>query len=82
MNHMRTMALSEELLKDAATRIHAPTVIFHGSVDPIFPLDHGESLSKSISGSKLVVCKGMGHVLNSHFDSVVIKEIKNLALSQ
>lgn len=41
--------------------ITAPTLVVHGSEDPLFPLPHGEALAGIIPGSRLVVVPGMGH---------------------
>ncbi|MGC9669843.1 alpha/beta fold hydrolase [Planosporangium sp. 12N6] len=41
--------------------ITAPTLVVHGSEDPIFPLAHGEALAAQIPGSRLYVVPGMGH---------------------
>ena len=38
-----------------------PTLIVHGTEDPIFPIDHGEALAKAIPGSRLVTWEGVGH---------------------
>ena len=41
--------------------IHAPTLVIHGSDDPMFPLPHGEALAHEIPGARLLVVDGMGH---------------------
>lgn len=41
--------------------IDVPTLVLHGSHDPLFPLPHGEALAAVISGARLVVIPGMGH---------------------
>jgi pimeloyl-ACP methyl ester carboxylesterase len=46
---------------EALAAISVPTVIFHGTEDPIFPIDHGEALAKAIPGSTLVQWEGVGH---------------------
>lgn len=38
-----------------------PTLVVHGSQDPLFPLPHGEALAAEISGARLLVVDGMGH---------------------
>lgn len=42
-------------------RIHVPTLVMHGSVDPLFRLKGGEATAAAIPGAKLVVLKGVGH---------------------
>jgi len=47
---------------DTVTPAHAlPTLVIHGSDDPLFPLPHGVNLAESIDGARLVVVPGMGH---------------------
>jgi pimeloyl-ACP methyl ester carboxylesterase len=41
--------------------ITVPTLVIHGSDDPLFPLPHGERLAQLIPGARLVVVPGMGH---------------------
>lgn len=42
-------------------RITAPTLVVHGSLDPLFPLPHGVALAAAIPGARLVTIDGMGH---------------------
>ena len=42
-------------------RITAPTLVVHGTDDPMFPLPHGEALAAAIPGARLLVVGGMGH---------------------
>jgi pimeloyl-ACP methyl ester carboxylesterase len=51
---------SQEELFDVR-RITTPTLVIHGSADPLFPLPHGEALAEAIPGARLVVVPGMGH---------------------
>lgn len=41
--------------------VTAPTLVMHGSDDPLFPLPHGEAMAAAIPGAKLVVLDGVGH---------------------
>ena len=43
------------------SEIAAPTLVIHGSEDPMFPLAHGEALAREIPGATLLVIDGMGH---------------------
>jgi pimeloyl-ACP methyl ester carboxylesterase len=38
-----------------------PTLVVHGTHDPLFPLRHGEVLAEVIPGARLLVVEGMGH---------------------
>lgn len=41
--------------------IAVPTLVVHGTHDPMFPLPHGESLAAAIPGARLLVVDRMGH---------------------
>ncbi len=80
-NHILANKLSEELIYSVPHEVKVPTVIFLGTEDPIFSSDHGEALAKAIKGSTYVCVKGMGHVPNCKFNSVLIEAIKRNANS-
>jgi pimeloyl-ACP methyl ester carboxylesterase len=42
-------------------RITAPTLVMHGSDDPMFPLPHGQALAAAIPGATFLVVPGTGH---------------------
>ena len=41
--------------------IAVPTLVLHGTDDPLFPIEHGEALAAEIAGARLVQLAGMGH---------------------
>ncbi|MGW3327407.1 alpha/beta fold hydrolase [Streptomyces virginiae] len=41
--------------------IAVPTLVIHGSADPMFPLRHGEALAERIPGARLLVLEDAGH---------------------
>jgi pimeloyl-ACP methyl ester carboxylesterase len=41
--------------------IEAPTLVLHGTEDPLFPFPHGEALARRIPGARLVPLEGVGH---------------------
>ena len=41
--------------------IDVPTLVIHGTADPMFPIDHGEALADEIPGATLVPIEGAGH---------------------
>jgi pimeloyl-ACP methyl ester carboxylesterase len=45
----------------AIEEISLPTLVLHGSADPLFPLPHGEALRDAIPDARLVVLEGGGH---------------------
>ena len=45
----------------AVTDIAVPTLVVHGTADPLFPLPHGEALARAIPGADLLALDGVGH---------------------
>ena len=43
--------------------IRAPTLVLHGTADPLFPYGHGEALAAEIPGARLLPLEGVGHEL-------------------
>jgi pimeloyl-ACP methyl ester carboxylesterase len=41
--------------------ITAPTLVIHGTADPLFPLKHGEALAAEIARARLLTLPGAGH---------------------
>jgi pimeloyl-ACP methyl ester carboxylesterase len=41
--------------------ITAPTLVVHGTADPMFPTEHGEALAEDITGARLLALEGAGH---------------------
>jgi pimeloyl-ACP methyl ester carboxylesterase len=48
-------------LRDLLGRITAPTLILHGTLDPLVPAAHARSLADEIRGARLVWLEGVGH---------------------
>jgi len=44
--------------------ITAPTLVIHGTADPMFPPRHGEALAAEIPGARLLLLDGAGHGLD------------------
>ena len=54
--------LGEDPSTDARLdQITAPTLVLHGTADPMFPIEHGEALAAEISGAQLLPLPGVGH---------------------
>jgi pimeloyl-ACP methyl ester carboxylesterase len=43
--------------------VKAPTLVIHGTVDPLVPPANGKDTAASIPGAKLLMIEGMGHAL-------------------
>lgn len=48
---------------DLAAWAGLPTLVVHGDVDPLFPLEHGRALAAAIAGARLLVLPDVGHQL-------------------
>ena len=59
MNH--ALAEEGELACGRLDEIAAPTLVIHGTVDPLFPYGHAEALARGIPGAELLPLEGVGH---------------------
>jgi pimeloyl-ACP methyl ester carboxylesterase len=78
-NHLDAIKNSFRMILDAPFQVNVPTVVIHGTEDPILPPVHGETLARSIPGAKFVLIDGFGHVPNCQFYPLFIEEIKEVA---
>jgi pimeloyl-ACP methyl ester carboxylesterase len=51
----------DERSHDALSSIAVPTLVIHGTADPMFPLEHGEALVEQIPDARLLRLEGAGH---------------------
>jgi pimeloyl-ACP methyl ester carboxylesterase len=59
-NHWIVIGAGEEE-HHGMPEIDAPTLVLHGTEDPLFPLPHGQALASEIRGATLLPLDGMGH---------------------
>ncbi|MGH3139103.1 MAG: alpha/beta fold hydrolase [Gaiellales bacterium] len=57
---------NHELIEGAQPRgrlsdISVPTLVVHGTADPLFPIEHGEALASGIPGARLLRLEDAGH---------------------
>ena len=50
-----------EAVTGSLSSIAAPTLVIHGTADPMFPIEHGEALAREIPGARLLRLEGAGH---------------------
>jgi pimeloyl-ACP methyl ester carboxylesterase len=51
--------------------IQAPTLVIHGTADPMFPLPHGQALASEIPNARLLPLEGAGHgVQRADWDTI------------
>jgi pimeloyl-ACP methyl ester carboxylesterase len=55
--------------------ISAPTLVIHGTADPMFPIEHGEALASEIPGARLLRLEGAGHGVDRVDREVVVEAI-------
>lgn len=80
-NHRLALLASPTLLKETKGKIHRPTLIVHGMLDPLFPRDHAEDLAQSIKGSSCIFFDEMGHNFNCCYHEQVLDKAAALAES-
>jgi pimeloyl-ACP methyl ester carboxylesterase len=55
--------------------LDTPTLVIHGTEDPVFPHGHGAALANEIRGAELLTLEGMGHELPRRDWDVVVPAI-------
>ena len=55
--------MAQENRKAVLSSVKVPTLVIHGTVDPLVPAAHGRDTADAVSGSKLLLVEGMGHDL-------------------
>jgi pimeloyl-ACP methyl ester carboxylesterase len=59
--------------------LEVPTLVVHGTEDPLFPLGHGEALAREIPGAELLTLEGGGHELARRDWDVVVPAILRIS---
>ncbi|MFE7801727.1 alpha/beta fold hydrolase [Nocardia sp. NPDC057440] len=59
--------------RDRLGKIAAPTLVLHGTEDPLFPIGHGRALATEIPGARFLALEHTGHEIapRAQWDSVV-----------
>ena len=67
--------------RDRLGRITVPTLVLHGTEDPMFPIGHGEALAAEIPGARFIPLEQTGHeVFPRHqWDTVVPAVLEHTA---
>lgn len=55
------MLAEGEAVTGSLSSIAAPTLVIHGTADPMFPTEHGEALAREVRGARLLRLEGAGH---------------------
>jgi pimeloyl-ACP methyl ester carboxylesterase len=61
--------------RERLAELDVPTLVIHGTEDPVFPLGHGIALAREIPGAELLTLEGAGHELPRRDWDVVVPAI-------
>jgi len=65
---------------DRLAEIRVPTLVVHGTADPVFPVAHGRALADGIDGAVYAEVEGLGHELPDAFVADLLPMLRrNLA---
>jgi len=62
-NRQLAAILASGSRREALHSVRIPTLVIHGKVDPLVPVEGGIDTAQSIPGAKLLIIEGMGHSL-------------------
>ena len=65
----------------ALRRVRVPTLVLHGSDDPLMPMAGGEDTAATIPGARLRIVPGMGHFLPEALVPLLVDEIAEHCLA-
>ena len=72
--HMAAVGSSPNRFK-RLKEISIPTLIIHGTEDPLIPVDHGLAISEQVQNSKKLIINGMGHNFPTSVIPVIIERM-------
>ncbi|MEJ2166084.1 MAG: alpha/beta hydrolase, partial [Desulfobacterales bacterium] len=55
--------MAQENRKPALASVAVPTLVIHGTADPLVPPEHGKDTADAVPGAQLLLIEGMGHDL-------------------
>ncbi|MDK9500190.1 alpha/beta fold hydrolase [Streptomyces katrae] len=75
LNHALAGAAGDSFTTADLAAVAAPTLVLHGTRDPMFPPPHAEATAAAVPGARLVMLEGMGHTLPLAVDGRLAAEI-------
>jgi pimeloyl-ACP methyl ester carboxylesterase len=66
---------NEEPADESLSSITAPTLVVHGTDDPMFPLQHGEALADEIPNARLLMLERAGHGVDRADWDIIVRAI-------
>lgn len=67
--------ISAEPRGDKLKNLSLPSLIIHGNLDPVFPIEHGEYLANVLPNNRFITIENMGHGLLEFFSQRIADEI-------
>jgi pimeloyl-ACP methyl ester carboxylesterase len=64
-----------EVSREHLSSIAVPTLVIHGTADPMFPLKHGQALADEIPGARLLTLDGAGHGIDRADWGTIVRAI-------
>jgi pimeloyl-ACP methyl ester carboxylesterase len=64
-----------ELPRGPLSSIAVPTLVIHGTADPMFPLQHGRAVAAEIPGARLLTLDGAGHGVDRADWEIIVRAI-------
>jgi pimeloyl-ACP methyl ester carboxylesterase len=61
--------------REPLASISAPTLVIHGTADPMFPLEHGQAMGDEIPGARLLALEDAGHGVDRADWQVIVDAI-------
>jgi pimeloyl-ACP methyl ester carboxylesterase len=61
--------------REPVSAIAAPTLVIHGTADPMFPPEHGHVLAAEIPGARLLLLEGAGHGVERHDWETIVEAV-------
>jgi pimeloyl-ACP methyl ester carboxylesterase len=68
--------------EDALRELRVPTLVIHGTDDPLVEVSGGERTAELIPDAELLLVEGMGHDLPQVFWSQVVEAVTRLATKE
>ncbi|RSS63442.1 alpha/beta fold hydrolase [Streptomyces sp. WAC06614] len=75
LNHTLAGAAGDAYTTADLASVVAPTLVLHGTCDPMFPPPHAEATAAAVPGARLVMLDGMGHTLPVAMEDRLATEI-------
>ena len=60
---------------EALKSVTAPTLVIHGSEDPLLPIEQGKATAEAVPGAELLIIEGMGHDFPAEVWSLLVDAI-------